>query len=297
MRVAIVGLGTAGAASALFLSRAGHAVTLFERVPEPGPAGAGIMMQPSGLLVLERLGCAGPILERGSRVDSLVATTTSGRRVLDLRYAELAPELYGLGLHRGVLFETLFGAVAASAVDLRLGVEARALAGGGILDARGRAHGPFELVLLCDGARSHVRDALAALAKVVRPYPWRALWFIGSRDAPAVRASRDDPRDGRNEDRLALGLARDADALVALTTSRARSYLQVAGSTTVHLPLKQSAGGVQKGPLVASHAAPSAAAAAHVPWSVFWSMFMHAPRTPAPAPPPVHAVRSPVVES
>ncbi len=180
MRVAIVGLGTAGAASALFLSRAGHAVTLFERVPEPGPAGAGIMMQPSGLLVLERLGCAGPILERGSRVDSLVATTTSGRRVLHLRYADLAPELYGLGLHRGVLFETLFGAVAASAVDLRLGVEARGLAGGRIVDARGRAHGPFELVVLCDGARSHVRDALAALAKIVRPYPWGALWFIGA---------------------------------------------------------------------------------------------------------------------
>jgi 2-polyprenyl-6-methoxyphenol hydroxylase-like FAD-dependent oxidoreductase len=155
-------------------------VTLFERVPEPGPAGAGIMMQPSGLLVLERLGCAGPILERGARVDALVATTTSGRRVLDLRYGDLAPDLYGLGLHRGVLFETLFGAVAASAVDLRLGVEARALAGGRILDARGRAHGPFDLVVLCDGARSHVRDALAALTKVVRPYPWGALWFIGA---------------------------------------------------------------------------------------------------------------------
>jgi len=179
VRVAVVGLGTAGAASALFLARAGHAVTLFERVPDPGPAGAGIMMQPSGLLVLERLGCAGPILARGSRVDALVASTTSGRRLLDLRYADLHPALFGVGLHRGVLFETLFDAVRSSGVALRLGVEAAGLRDGCVVDGRGRAHGPFDLVVLGDGARSRVRDALFALAKSVRPYPWGALWFIG----------------------------------------------------------------------------------------------------------------------
>ena len=187
MRVAVVGLGTAGAASALFLARAGHAVTLFERVAEPGPAGAGIMMQPSGLLVLERLGCAGPVLARGSRVDALVASTTTGRRVLDLRYADLHPELFGVGLHRGVLFETLFDAVRASGVALRLGVEVAGLRDARVIDGRGRAHGPFDLVVLGDGARSRVRDALFALTKSVRPYPWGALWFIGE----SRRASRE----------------------------------------------------------------------------------------------------------
>jgi NADPH-dependent 2,4-dienoyl-CoA reductase/sulfur reductase-like enzyme len=54
LRVAVIGCGTTGAATALFLSRAGHAVTVLERVPEPGPVGAGIMMQPSGLLVVRR---------------------------------------------------------------------------------------------------------------------------------------------------------------------------------------------------------------------------------------------------
>lgn len=37
MKIAIIGAGTAGCASALFLSRAGHDVTLFERVPNPVP--------------------------------------------------------------------------------------------------------------------------------------------------------------------------------------------------------------------------------------------------------------------
>ena len=35
--VGVVGCGTAGAAVALFLARAGHTVTIYERVPDPGP--------------------------------------------------------------------------------------------------------------------------------------------------------------------------------------------------------------------------------------------------------------------
>jgi 2-polyprenyl-6-methoxyphenol hydroxylase-like FAD-dependent oxidoreductase len=189
VKIGIVGLGTAGAASALFLSRAGHDVTLLERVPNPGPVGAGIMMQPSGLLVLERLGCVAPILERGSRVDALVVKTTRGRTVMELRYAELAPDLYGMGLHRGVLFETLYDAVRASRVDLRLGVDVVSIKQGRLIDYEHRAHGPFDLVVLADGARSHLRDRLSGLTVSVRPYPWGALWFIGesSEQAPELR--------------------------------------------------------------------------------------------------------------
>lgn len=56
---------------------------------------------------------------------------------------------------------------------------------------RGRLRtGPFDLVVLCDGARSHLRDGMRALTKTVRPYPWGALWFIGH------------DRDGRHASRL-----------------------------------------------------------------------------------------------
>src|SRR5271170_1172129 len=97
LRVAVIGCGTAGAASALLLSRAGHDVTVFERVPQPGPVGAGIMMQPSGLLVLERLGLAGHVLARGARVDRLFCETSAGHAVLDLKYESLAEGLFGVG--------------------------------------------------------------------------------------------------------------------------------------------------------------------------------------------------------
>jgi 2-polyprenyl-6-methoxyphenol hydroxylase-like FAD-dependent oxidoreductase len=184
LRVAVVGAGTAGAATALFLSRAGHDVVVFERVPEPGPVGAGIMMQPSGLLVLERLGLTGRVIDRGSRVARLVCRTPEGRPVLDLHYAMLAEGLFGVGLHRGVLFETLHGALVASPARLLCGVavaRVRAARSGGleVVGDDGRGLGVFDLVAVCDGARSRVRDAMQALTKAVRPYPWGALWYIG----------------------------------------------------------------------------------------------------------------------
>ena len=52
LSIAIVGAGTAGLATALFLARQGFSVRLLERVPVLQPVGAGILLQPSGLAVL-----------------------------------------------------------------------------------------------------------------------------------------------------------------------------------------------------------------------------------------------------
>src|SRR5204863_331163 len=67
-RIGVVGCGVAGAAAAFLLAEAGHDVTLFERAEEVGPVGAGVLLQPSGQMVLDRLGlleivtrCAEPI--------------------------------------------------------------------------------------------------------------------------------------------------------------------------------------------------------------------------------------------
>src|SRR5262245_6216424 len=111
LRIAVVGCGTAGPAAALLLARADHEVEVLERVPDPSPVGAGLLLQPTGMAVLRALGLLDEIERRGARVDRLHGETTTGRVVMDLAYADLEPGLHGLGLHRGALFGALFAAM------------------------------------------------------------------------------------------------------------------------------------------------------------------------------------------
>ena len=54
--------------------------------------------------------------------------TVAGRAIADLSYDLVDPRFYGLGMHRGVLFQSLFDEVKrARGVTLRLGVTAEDL--------------------------------------------------------------------------------------------------------------------------------------------------------------------------
>ncbi|MFO0573684.1 MAG: NAD(P)/FAD-dependent oxidoreductase [Polyangia bacterium] len=185
--VAIVGCGTAGPAAALFLLRAGHRVTVYERVPRPGPVGAGIVLQPTGMAVLAALGLLDEVLARGAVLRELYCESAVRRPVVHLRYADLAADLYGLGLHRGVLFQTLYAALlsdpgAAARLQLHLGVEVTAVERRGprqalhLRTADGARLGPHDLLIVADGARSQLRDD--GLHKQVTRYPWGALWYV-----------------------------------------------------------------------------------------------------------------------
>src|SRR3954447_24866298 len=204
LRVAVVGCGTAGPAAALLLHRAGQAVEVFERVPEPGSVGAGLLVQPTGMAVLERLGLLGPLLAAGARIERLHRATTDGRAVMDLRYADLRPGLFGLGLHRGALFGALAGALRADAVPVHAGVAIERLETAGddapvrLRDADGERHGPYDLVLVADGARSGLR-AQAGIPGRVSRYPWGALWAIVPDPDGAFRGVLDQTYRGTRE--------------------------------------------------------------------------------------------------
>lgn len=178
--IAIVGGGTAGAASALFLARAGHRVSLFERVPEPAAVGAGILLQPTGMRVLRSLGLLDPILAHGARIDSLYGTIPGGRAVLDVRYRDWDVAAFGLGLHRGALFSVLWNALTAQGVEVRSGISIDALEQSqakASLSSDGRCLGEFDCVVLADGTRSELRACLP-IPQTVEPYPWGALWAM-----------------------------------------------------------------------------------------------------------------------
>lgn len=176
--VGIVGAGYAGSAAALYLHRAGHRVTVYEGVERPGPVGAGILLQPTGIVVLAELGLLDFVREHGAVVDALRCVTVSGRQVFHLPYAEEGATLHGLGLHRGVLFQALFDAVVREGIDVKLGAFIEHVERGRLVDARGNRHGPHDLVVVADGARSELRPA-GFPTVLDAPYPWGALWFVG----------------------------------------------------------------------------------------------------------------------
>lgn len=178
MRVGVVGCGVGGMGAALALARRGHEVTLLEAVDAPRPVGSGLLLQPTGLRALGTLGLETTVRERGARVDRLDGRDLTGRKVLDVDYADWRKGGHGVGIHRGVLFDALHQALAPTGVALVTG--ARVLRIGDhrrpvLHDAAGRAHGPFDLVVVADGSASSLRSQVKPRARA-RPYPWGAVW-------------------------------------------------------------------------------------------------------------------------
>ncbi|MCW5706442.1 NAD(P)/FAD-dependent oxidoreductase [Shinella sp.] len=178
--IGIAGAGPAGLAAALFLSRAGHRVELIERFEQPSPVGSGLLMQPTGLTVLDALGLSPGIHALGNRIDRLHgADARSGRTVLDVRYDALAGGRYGLAVHRAALFATLHDAVAAAGLPIRTGItlakaETRQ-ARTALHDPEGEIVGDYDMVVDATGARSQLAAA-SVVAPAVRELPWGAFW-------------------------------------------------------------------------------------------------------------------------
>lgn len=185
LQVAIVGAGTAGPAAAVLLARSGHRVTLFERAPVNLPVGAGFLLQPTGMKVLQELGLLATVLPHTAPIRRLRCLDRRSRTLLNLDYEEVAAGLRGAGTHRALLLDVLLKAAVAAGAEVRWDHAIRELRrpadGRPVLgDARGGTHGPFDLVLLCDGAQSALRAQSGIPCRVDR-YPWGALWFIGRR--------------------------------------------------------------------------------------------------------------------
>jgi 2-polyprenyl-6-methoxyphenol hydroxylase-like FAD-dependent oxidoreductase len=161
--------------AAVLLSEAGHAVTLLERFEQPQPLGAGLLIQPTGLRVLQRLGLHESAVQSGARIAGIDGRSDLGHSVLDLRYADLDPRLHGLGLHRGALFTLLFERLKRAPAQLVTGFEVVSIADTTLATADGRTAGPFDLVLVCDGAHSRLRESLAPRHRA-RVYAWGCFW-------------------------------------------------------------------------------------------------------------------------
>jgi 2-polyprenyl-6-methoxyphenol hydroxylase-like FAD-dependent oxidoreductase len=178
--IGIAGAGPAGLAAALFLARAGHRVEIIERFEQPSPVGSGLLMQPTGLTVLDALGLSSTIHGLGNRIERLHgADARSGRAVLDVRYDALAGGRYGLAVHRAALFTTLHDAVVAKRIAVRTGnslAKAETRQARTVLhDVDGEIVGDYDLVVDATGARSQL-VAASVVAPAIRELPWGAFW-------------------------------------------------------------------------------------------------------------------------
>jgi 2-polyprenyl-6-methoxyphenol hydroxylase-like FAD-dependent oxidoreductase len=178
--IGVAGAGPAGLAAALFLSRYGHRVEILERFDTPAPVGSGLLMQPTGLTVLNALRLFDTIHSLGSRIDRLHgADAKSGRTVLDVRYDAAPGGRYGLAVQRAALFNTLHDAVVADGIRIRTGID---LASAGLRgdravlkNAEGAEVGDYDLVIDASGARS-VLAAKSVSAPSIRDLTYGAFW-------------------------------------------------------------------------------------------------------------------------
>lgn len=194
LRIAIAGCGTAGPAAATLLARQGHEVDLFERAEVCRPVGAGFLLQPSGMAVLDELGLLETVLSESAAVRRMHVVDASGGTLMDLRYTDLGPACHAAGMHRPVLMDALIGAAESAGATLRWGSEivdatreprpsplsAPSPAAWSVETAGGERHCGYDLLLATDGARSRLRRLVGG--GVDHGYPWGAHWFIGVND-------------------------------------------------------------------------------------------------------------------
>lgn len=205
--VAIAGAGPSGLALALLLARQGRRVTVYERFDKPRAVGAGFMLQPTGLAVLDRLGLTAEVEALAQPIDHLFGRThPTGRVVLDVRYGDLATPRNALGVHRAALFHVLHRAAVKAGVRFQTDWPIRAASHGRLKRQDGLISPAWDLIVDAMGARS--------------PVAHRMLTGVGRRrldlDFGALWATTPWPADPHFDPRALQQVYRRADTMIGV---------------------------------------------------------------------------------
>ena len=154
LNIAICGAGPAGLAAALALKREGHYIIIVDQFDAPKPLGSGLILQPTGLAVLDWLGLGDDMRKLGAPIHRLYGKAAkSGRVVLDVRYDSLG-DARGLAVHRAGLFYVLHNAVTKAQIKLEMSSKIMSLDGSILILDKAKREGPFDLIIDALGSRS-----------------------------------------------------------------------------------------------------------------------------------------------
>lgn len=191
INVAIIGYGIAGISAAIRLRNFGHPIAHFDRNDPPVAFGAGMLLHPAGIRQLDQLGVKAAAIACGAPVRRICARTVRDRSIMDLGYDDVVAGQCGLGIQRATL-HTLLTSVDPGRGQVCAGRKIIALDPdrGYVTDDHDVRHGPFDLIVVADGANSLLRKRISPRMR-----------FDQRADSAALVGLLDDP-DGLAGDRL-----------------------------------------------------------------------------------------------
>jgi len=168
LRIAVIGAGLGGPATAWLLQAAGHEVKVYEQSQGFSRIGAGINLSPNVMRVLDRIGIGRRLAQTGAKSTHWLSRAwNTGEVLLDYPLGATAEKRYGapyMCVHRGDFHALLIECVPPGTIEFgkrlvdleQKGTAVKLVFGDG-------THAEADLVIGADGVRSRCRELLVGL--------------------------------------------------------------------------------------------------------------------------------------
>jgi 2-polyprenyl-6-methoxyphenol hydroxylase-like FAD-dependent oxidoreductase len=171
-KIAIVGAGIAGVATALSLRSSAFAIDMYEQAAEVKGIGSGLTLWPNATAVLQTLGVLDDCLARSGRLDTLHIVLSNGRPIMDIPTGDF--DTPAIAMHRGELHRILLEKLNQPVHKGQRCLGVRTAAEGSYLLFADGEKGPYDLIVAADGIRSILRRQVLGDA-LLRPKGYR-IW-------------------------------------------------------------------------------------------------------------------------
>lgn len=165
MKIKIIGCGFAGLSSALFLSSLKDTeIEIFEKFEKIKPVGAGIVLQPSVIPVLQELNILSQVEDFMEPIYKIIGKNVKGKEIFSTYYKDE----FGMGINRVEFFNTLYNEIKKKEnIKINLNHEVSSQE----LDYFSQTS---DLVIVCSGSKSLLSSSFEK--KINKNYSFGCLW-------------------------------------------------------------------------------------------------------------------------